>query len=463
MQTAFAIPINNHTLARLLVRWLAADADIRQEHQRIFQALALVQGDDLHAARIRFQPQLLGVVVVVGIGDAPRQPVDQAMRAECARIGFLQQFGQLQIVGEAAFAIDQCEQALPVGGAEVADQGERAAALPAFAPVQRLLLPAAVTLAVAFKCGDGDGVFADQDRGQGGAQAAVVARVEQGLQQGKQFQRLFRGEQALLAGGHRRDAHRAERLLDARGLAVAAHQHGDIAGLHRATAHRGRAVAATGQPAADRCNARGGRQLARAAGAPGLGLAFRRRRRFRRPPQRQCRRSDAIALQVFIDALGPSPHRVEGDAVGEEGIGVAGLRVQRVDGRQHAGARAEVVAQRRRPFGGDCRGQIGAHIAATEAVDGLLGVADQKQRRFQSGGLCERAFAEHVGKDRPLAVVGVLEFVHQRDGVLRAQAFEQGVGLCALQCVRDTIDEVVVGLHAALPLEQRQPCDGIVA
>ncbi|EGD17489.1 Carbonic anhydrase, partial [Xanthomonas hortorum ATCC 19865] len=138
----------------------AADADVRQEHQRIFQALALVQGDDLHAARVRFQPQLLGFVVVVGIGDAARQPVDQAMRAERAGVGLLQQFGQLQVVGEAALAIDQGEQALPVRGAQVADQGERAAALPALAPVQRLLLPAAVTLAIVRERGDGGGVFA---------------------------------------------------------------------------------------------------------------------------------------------------------------------------------------------------------------------------------------------------------------------------------------------------------------
>lgn len=224
----------------------AADADVRQEHERIFQALALVQGDDLHAARVRFQPQLLGFVVVVGIGDAPRQPVDQAVRAERAGVGLLQQFGQLQVVGEAALAIDQGEQALPVRGTQVADQGERATALPALAPVQCLLLPAAVTLAIVRERSDGGSVRADQHGGQRGAQAAVIARVEQGLQQGQQFQRFVGGEQALLAGRHGGDAHCAQRLLHAGGLAVAAHQYSDIAGLHRTCVDGGGAVATTG-------------------------------------------------------------------------------------------------------------------------------------------------------------------------------------------------------------------------
>ncbi len=456
-----------------------ANADVRQEHQGVFQALALVQGDDLHAARVRFQPQLLGLVIVVGIGDAACQPVDQAVRAERAGVGFLQQLGQLQVVGETAFAIDQGQQALPMRGPQIADQGQRAAALPAFAPVQRLLLPAAMTLAVVFEGGNGGGVFADQHGGQRGTQAAVVARVEQGLQQGEQFQCFVGGEQALLAGRHRRNAHRAQRLLDARGLAMTTHQHRDVAGLHRAAVDAGAAVAATGQPTADGRHAGSGAQLARAAGAPGFGFAFRGRWRRRRAPQRQCRGRGVIALQIGVAAFGTRLHRMKRDALGEEGLGIASLRVQRVDGRQHAGARAEVVLQRRRALCGGGRSQIGLHVATAEAVDGLLGVADQGEqaRRRGAGSVVEIRIIvrreclaggsvlrpEHAREDLPLAVVGVLEFVHQRNGVLRAQPLHQRFGLRALQCASDAIDQVVVGLHAALALALRQLQHGIVA
>src|SRR3546814_2622204 len=55
---------------------------------------------------------------------------------------------------------------------------------------------------------------------QGRAQAAVVAALQQGQQQGMQFARFLGREQAQLAGRDRGDADRAQRLLDARGLAM---------------------------------------------------------------------------------------------------------------------------------------------------------------------------------------------------------------------------------------------------
>ena len=66
-----------------------ADADERQEHQWEFQALGLVQGQDLHAPRVRFQPQQLLFVIGIGIGNVSAQPVDQPMHAQGARVGFL--------------------------------------------------------------------------------------------------------------------------------------------------------------------------------------------------------------------------------------------------------------------------------------------------------------------------------------------------------------------------------------
>jgi len=127
--------------------------------------------------------------------------------------------------------------------AQVADQRQRTAAQQALAPGQRLVLP--VVRAVV-QGGDRGSIDADQHCCQRGAQAAVVAALQQGQQQRVQFARLQRGEQALLAGGHRRDAHRGERLLDARGFGVGAHQHRDVAGLHRPAFDGGGAGAAFG-------------------------------------------------------------------------------------------------------------------------------------------------------------------------------------------------------------------------
>src|SRR3546814_6621539 len=95
-----------------------ADGRERYEHQRLFQALALVQGDHLHAVRVGLQPQQLALVVGVGVGDGVAQPVDQAVQAERARLRVLQQFGQLQIIGEAALAVEQAEQAAGVRSEE---------------------------------------------------------------------------------------------------------------------------------------------------------------------------------------------------------------------------------------------------------------------------------------------------------------------------------------------------------
>src|SRR5690606_30542131 len=105
------------------------------------------QGDDLHPARVRLQAQLLRLVVGAGAGDRARQPVEQAVQAERGALRLLQVFGQLQVVGEAAFAVGQAEQAPRGLRAQFADQGQRTAALQAFAPAQRLELPALQGLA----------------------------------------------------------------------------------------------------------------------------------------------------------------------------------------------------------------------------------------------------------------------------------------------------------------------------
>ena len=57
--------------------------------------------------------------------------------------------------------------------------------------------------------------------------------------------------------------------------------------------------------------------------------------------------------------------------------------------------------------------QVGAEIGVAEAVDRLLGVADQGDHRIR--------IHEGASQDVPLVRVGVLELVHQHDGEAAAQ------------------------------------------
>ena len=73
------------------------------------------------------------------------------------------------------------------------------------------------------------------------------------------------------------------------------------------------------------------------------------------------------------------------------------------------------------------------------------------------------AHAEHALEDRPLARIGVLEFVDQRDRVLGAQLRRERVAVFALERGEHAVDEVVVGLHAADALERGQAHRRLVA
>ncbi len=408
-----------------------------------------MQGDDLHAARIRFQSQQLGLVIGIGMGDAALQPVEQAMQAQRVRGGLLQLLAQLQVVGHATLAVDQLQQAFGLFGAQIRNQRERAAALPAIAPVQQPRLVMALRIALDLERGDRGGILAQQHGRQGGAQAAAVGRLQQREQQGAQFASLDGFEQALLAGGHGGHARARQGLLHAGGILVVAHQHRDVAGLHGTPVDQRMAFACIGEHAMDVGDAGGGGGHARAVGAQWLAVFAPQQAQG----QRRCGRS--IAQVIGVGALVARPHRLETDARMGEGIqaGLVRAFVQCLDGAQHAWARAEVVRQPRCFVGHAAGEQVGVHVAAAETVDGLLGIADQEQRGHLAQGTHLVGIAEHARENPPLALVGVLEFVHQCDPVLRAQPRHQRLSFRPLQRLGHAFDQIVVGLHAAGALE----------
>ena len=148
-------------------------------------------------------------------------------------------------------------------------------------------------------------------------------------------------------------------------------------------------------------------------------------------------------------------HRKELDAGLHERI-AAGK--QRFDGGQRRGTRAEIAVQRVALVGAVARGEVGVDVAAAKAIDRLLGIADQEQRAFPIVRRDEQAL-----EDRPLARVGVLEFVHQRDAVLAAQAFGECIAGRARQRLGDAADHVVVTDQAAFALERVEPLASEVA
>ena len=451
-----ALAANVHGAVRGGVRRAAVDADEGQEHQRILQALALVQGDDLHAARIRLQAQELLLVILVGTGHLPLQPVQQAMHAQRLRRGLLQQFTQLQVIGQAALAIDQRQQAFTLCGTDIGNHCERSAALPALAPMQQLCLEPALQVTFAFHCRDRAGPLAKQHGGQRCTQAAFVGRLQQCQQQRTKVAGFSSGEQALLAGRHRGNADRGQRALYQGGLAMRAHQHRDITGLHRSLTQHGIARARIDQDLVNRGHAGLGRRIARGIGAHRLVTATAQH------AQGECLGGLAVAQVVRIAAHATGPHRLEPDVAFEEGV-FATVVVQRLQRAQHRRSRAEVLVQHRRLLRHLLGLQVGVDVATAETVDRLLGVADQEQRRRQAEFAHLRRIAEHGVEDAPLAIVGVLELIDQRDAVLRTQLPDQRQPLRAFQGERYAINQIVVGLYPARTLQRLQALRGFGA
>ena len=91
---------------------------------------------------------------------------------------------------------------------------------------------------------------------------------------------------------------------------------------------------------------------------------------------------------------------------------------QDVHGVDHSGVGPLIGTERERG-GRLLGGQVGVDVAATEGVDGLLGVAHQDERGAGPG-------TEERLEDLPLDGVGVLELVDERDVELGAHFGRHG-------------------------------------
>ena len=407
----------------------------------IFQALALVQGHDLHAARVGFQAQQLGFVVGARRRRCARASQSTRPCRPSARASrFLQQFGQLQVVGEAALAVEQAEQAAGVSRAQVADQRQRAAALPgARARPARSRLPAARRRRRRRRARRCRRRPADQHRRQRRAQAAVVGAV----QQGRAAARARRAPRAWRTGSACRRRPRECRPAPAPGCMRVA------SACASAPAPRCRPAAPAAPSIAGVAGARVGEHRVDRGDA---GVRWRvraiRRGAVRLAPCR-CRRGRrrAARAQVSAGAVAPLRRKSSSSAARRRaalrGSGCAHRRrrcpAAAACAYSAAIARSTPGRERKlRASGGAASacalgGEVGVDVAAAEAVDRLLGIADQEQRAR----VAARPAPNTRSKIAPLARIGVLEFVDQRDRVLRAQAPRPARRLRAFQRVGD--------------------------
>ncbi len=205
-----------------------------------------------------------------------------------------------------------------------------------------------------------------------------------------------------------------QRVAHPAGLRVRAHQHGNIAWRQRASFQQDLAGrAADHQP----CNLTGGRccgPIARGMGCQDTLVLVRQH------PYLQvgvgtggvAERHALFLAELYRVIVQPGQH--ERLRVGAE---------QFVEGGDQTCRRALVAAQRGRGLHHLPGLQVGMQVGIAEAVDGLLGVADQEQR-------CIGAMVD-AAENRKLQRIGVLEFVNQRDRITGAQRIRQP-GCCAI-------------------------------
>ncbi|MCY1499335.1 hypothetical protein D9M68_333500 [compost metagenome] len=402
-----------------------------------------MDGDDLHPLGIAFQAQQ-GVLAGAFAAALGVQPGEQRLQAGPLEALGLQQFGEVQQVGQAAFAIAGGEQALGhrlavQPGAEGAHEAVLLPQLVVQLGVLALAVPGALVVLAARQL---RGVAAQQAGGQGVAQHALAARLGVGGEHRGQFAGLLAVPHALVAAPHAGHATRGELLGDLGGLPVVGDQHGDVAALERLAAGGGLEV----------------------------GLAARAGGEQRGDPPRAVERR-AFAGLLLVEAVVAEPHQVQRGAVERrrqhqrrarlgagahrrvvEAVYRERLRAgeQRVERGDQLGRGAVVVGQVVAPRRTVAGLQVGGQVGAAEGVDRLLGVADEAQR-----GVIQFRRIQAV-EDGELDRVGVLEFVDQRQRVLLAQGRRQlGAGR-ALQRLVEAVEQVVEGQQALRRLARRQ-------
>jgi len=90
----------------------AAVVEKRTEHDRVFETLRLVHGDDLHEIAVRFEPQLRLLAARCAARTLDGQPAQRRRDARLRRGARLHEFGEMVDVGEPPLAFHTGDEAL---------------------------------------------------------------------------------------------------------------------------------------------------------------------------------------------------------------------------------------------------------------------------------------------------------------------------------------------------------------
>ncbi len=442
VQQRLAIGIVTTGTVLVLAEQLAVP-EKRAEHQGVFQTLAGVNGDDLHPFGIAFQAQQRfftgAFAAALGV-----EPGEQRLEPGPQQALGLQQFTEVQEVGQPPFAIHPRQQAfghrlLVEPGAEHAHEAlllpELVVALGGFA----LGVPFMLVILAAGEIG---GAAAQQARRQGMPQQTLASRLGIGGKHRGQFAGLLAAPDAVAPAAHAGHATRGQLVGDHPGLAVIGHQHGDIAALERGETailvETCASLGGGGQLHGDPSRGVTGRQLR------GVTLA---QRIVAEPDQRQRRRLALLCQTQARTRLVGGTHRW----VAQVGLGERLRMVEQLVERGDQLGRRAVVGRQVEGFAiGLLLGRhVSGQVRAAESVDRLLGVTDEAQRGITALGI-------DAVEDGVLDRVGVLELVDQRQRIGGAQRGRQVLADRALQCLIQTIQQVVEGQQPLRRLAFRQ-------
>ena len=432
----------------------------RQAHHRVFQPLAFVDGDDLDQVGIAFQAHHLLVALLGVFSDLVHQPADKGLLALQIGAGVLQQFGQVQVIGQAALAAIALQPARsqPEAVDGLAQHGQHALAGPDLP--QRAQGVGLLVKPIVLRGQPRQHVQRQPHAGQRqrGAHQGSVLRGGHGAQPMHQVAGLVALEHRILV----RQIHRCHVALlqgaaHGSGLGAGAHQDGNVlrAQALQRLAFLLKTVGRIVQPHNDLLGAALGKGVARVARTLHLQVMH----------QRDGGHGSARTHPLLLAPVGCYFHKGQGVAAiaGGKLEGATGLPLLRwprlglqktvVDGLHQRMGRAVIDRQRIvPPCGGTARLQVAVNVRATKTVNGLFGVANQQQSALGVVVWC----AVNLVKDAVLEGRGVLELVNQRHRVLGSNAIAQALAAGAVQRGVQALKHVGKTERALLLLELAQ-------
>ena len=211
----------------------------RAEDDRILEALALVDRDDLDDVLVALQPELLLVRFGPDVGGARHHPLHETVQSAGmpGRL-VLQQLAQVQQVGEATFAVVVLEETArqPVLGEQLAEHQAEPVRAPALVMAMERVDPARPRPVVVEQRRQRLAGHLEQLGAERRPQQRVAPRLGDGEQHAPELLRLPAGEHAVLRLLHARHPPAGERRRNQSAMLVRPHQHRDVAALQRSRA-----------------------------------------------------------------------------------------------------------------------------------------------------------------------------------------------------------------------------------